>query len=167
MQDLENSEMAKMLVAYHSRGGNTKAMAELIGQAAAATDGVEVEVKPVGEVRAADLPGYDGIVIGSATYYGLPAAGVKRLIDESVAHHGQLDGKVGGAFASSANIGGGNETTILAVVQALLIHGLIVQGSPSGDHYGPVAIGKPDRRASGQCEAYGRRVAALVKRLHG
>jgi NAD(P)H dehydrogenase (quinone) len=84
-----------------------------------------------------------------------------------VAFHGQLEGKVGGAFASSANIGGGNETTILAILEALLIHGMVVQGTSSGDHYGPVAIGRPDTRASGQCTAYGERVAALAKRLHG
>jgi len=159
--------MAKMLVIFHSRGGNTKAMAELVGQGAAAVEGVDVTVKPVTQARAADLQEYDAIVMGSPTYYGLPAAEIKRLLDESVAFHGQLEGKVGGAFASSANIGGGNETTILAILEALLIHGMIVQGTSSGDHYGPVAIGKPDRRASDQCQAYGRRVATLAKRLHG
>ena len=159
--------MATMLVIYHSRGGNTKAMAQAIAEAADEVDGVEAAAKPVADVRAGDLAQYDAIVIGSATYYGLPAAEIKRLIDESVAFHGQLDGKVGGAFASSANIGGGNETTILAILEALLIHGMVVQGTSAGDHYGPVAIGKPDRRATDQCVAYGRRVAALAKALHG
>ena len=159
--------MATMLVTYHSRGGNTKAMAELVGRGAAAVEGVTVTVEPVASVRAEALTRYDAVVIGSATYYGLPAAGVKRLLDESVAFHGQLEGKVGGAFASSANIGGGNETTILAILQALLIHGMVVQGTPAGDHYGPVAIGRPDARAEEQCSAYGRRVAELAKRLHG
>ncbi len=159
--------MAKMLIAYHSRGGNTKAMAELVQAGAAAVEGVEVTLKPVGEVEAASLVRYDAIVIGSPTYYGLPAAEVKRLIDDSVALHGQLEGKVGGAFSSSANIGGGNETTILAILQALLIHGMVVPGVPAGDHYGPVAIGAPDRRAGTQCKDYGRRIAMLAKRLHG
>ncbi len=159
--------MAKMLVAYHSRGGNTKAMAELVQAGAAAVEGIEVTLKPVAEVEAVSLARYDAIVIGSPTYYGLPAAEVKRLIDDSVALHGQLEGKVGGAFASSANIGGGNETTILAILQALLIHGMVVPGVPTGDHYGPVAIGAPDRRAGTQCKDYGRRIAMLAKRLHG
>jgi len=159
--------MARMLVTYHSRGGNTKAMAELVGQGAATVDGVEVDVRPVGEVAAGDLADYDAIVIGSPTYYGLPAAGIKKLIDDSVAFHGQLEGKVGGAFASSANIGGGNETTIMAILQALLIHGMVVQGTSAGDHYGPVAIGQPDRRATDQCVAYGTRTATLALNLHG
>jgi NAD(P)H dehydrogenase (quinone) len=84
-----------------------------------------------------------------------------------VALHGRLEGRVGGAFASSANIGGGNETTIMAILQALLIHGMIIPGVPTGDHYGPVAIGAPDRRASTQCTEYGKRIAALAKKLHG
>lgn len=159
--------MATMLVTYHSRGGNTKAMAELVAGAARDVDGVDVDLKPVGAVEVDSLEGYDAIVMGSPTYYGLPASSIKRLLDESVAFHGSLEGKVGGAFASSANIGGGNETTILAILHALLIHGMVVQGTSAGDHYGPVAIGKPDRRAEGQCKAYGRRVAELAKRLHG
>ncbi|MFW6108309.1 MAG: flavodoxin family protein [bacterium] len=159
--------MATMLVTYHSRGGNTKAMAELIAEGASGVDGVDVALRAVGEVDVDSLEGYDALVMGSPTYYGLPASSIKRLLDESVAFHGSLEGKVGGAFASSANIGGGNETTILAILQALLIHGMVVQGTSAGDHYGPVAIGEPDRRAKEQCKTYGRRVAELTRRLHG
>ncbi len=159
--------MAKMLIAYHSRGGNTRKMAELIHAGAAGLNGLQADVKPVVEVEPGSLLGYDAIVLGSPTYYGLPSAEVKKLLDDSVAFHGQLEGKVGGAFSSSANIGGGNETTIMAILQALLIHGMVVQGVPNGDHYGPVAIGAPDRRAATQCQEYGRRLAALTKKLHG
>ena len=159
--------MAKMLVTYHSRGGNTKEMAERIGEAAGGVPGVDVDVRPAAEVQPEEFLGFDAIVLGSPTYYGLPAAQIKKLLDDSVAFHGQLEGKVGGAFTSSANIGGGNETTILALLEALMIHGMVVQGSATGDHYGPVAIGAPDRRAVDQCKAYGKRVAALAKKLHG
>ncbi len=110
---------------------------------------------------------YDAIVIGSPTYYGSMAAEIKKLFDESVAFHGQLNGKVGGAFASSANIAGGNETTILDILNAMLIHGMIVQGCPSGDHYGPVAIGDIDDRARGNCRAFGKLLGELAVRLHG
>ncbi|HUT32372.1 MAG TPA: NAD(P)H-dependent oxidoreductase [Planctomycetota bacterium] len=159
--------MPKMLIAYYSRGGNTRKMAELVHAGAAAANGVQVDLKPIAEVEPGSLLGYDAIVLGSPTYYGLPAAELKRLLDDSVALHGQLEGKVGGAFASSANIGGGNETTILAILQALLIHGMVVPGVPMGDHYGPVAIGAPDRRAGTQCREYGKRLAAITKKLHG
>ncbi len=62
------------------------------------------------------------------------AAEIKKFIDESVKFHGKLEGKVGGAFSSSAQIGGGNETTIMDILKTLLIHGMIIQGSSKGDH---------------------------------
>lgn len=61
----------------------------------------------------------------------------------------------------------GNETTILSILQAMLIHGMILQGTPKGDHYGPVAIGAPDERAELQSRDLGRRVAELAARLSG
>ena len=44
-----------------------------------------------------------------------------------------------------------NETTILDILNAFLIHGMIIQGDPQGDHYGPVAIGSPDARRTKEC----------------
>ena len=90
---------------------------------------------------------------------------MKKLLDESVKFHGKLEGKVGGAFSSAAGIGGGNETTILSILEAMLIHGMVIQGAFSGDHYGPVAINKPDARAKKQCLALGRRMAKLAEKL--
>jgi NAD(P)H dehydrogenase (quinone) len=159
--------MAKMLVCYYSRTKHTEHMAEAIGKAAGQVPGLEVKVLPVGKVTAKALLDYDAVVLGSPTYYGSMAAEMKQLIDESVAFHGQLQGKVGGGFSSSANVGGGNETTVLALLKALLIHGMVVQGMPTGDHYGPVAIGDLDERSEKQCSDYGRTVAQLAVRLHG
>ncbi len=158
--------MARILICYYSRSGNTKKMAYLIQKGVMEED-VEVDTKDVKDVKVDDLLKYDGIVIGSPTYYGLPAAQVKELLDKSVKHHGKLQDKVGGAFSSSANVGGGNETTVVAILEALLIHGMVVCGDSKGDHYGPVSIEKPDRRAEEVCVRYGRRVAALTKKLHG
>jgi NAD(P)H dehydrogenase (quinone) len=158
--------MARMLICYYSRSGNTKKMAYLIQKGAMEED-VEVDTRDVKDVKADDLLKYDAIVIGSPTYYGLPAAQVKELLDKSVKHHGKLQDKVGGAFSSSANIGGGNETTVMAILNALLIHGMVVCGDSKGDHYGPVSIEKPDKRAEEVCVRYGRRVAVLAKKMHG
>jgi NAD(P)H dehydrogenase (quinone) len=142
-------------------------MADAIGASAEKVAGVEVDVRAVDSVDVGDLTGFDAIVIGSPTYYGSMAAAVKQMLDESVAFHGQLAGKVGGAFASSANVGGGNETTIMDILKALMIHGMVVVGSSAGDHYGPVAIGDLDDRSSNQCANYGRMVAELAVRLAG
>lgn len=140
-------------------------MAELIAKGAAKVPDILVTMKRVQKTTVDELLGVDGLIIGSPTYYGSMAAEIKKLIDESTKFHGRLEGKVGGAFSSSANIAGGNETTIMDILKALLIHGMIIQGSSKGDHYGPVAIGKPDARSERMCVAYGQRVAELVRRL--
>jgi len=154
----------KVLVAYVSKTGNTRAMAECVAQGAIGA-GADVALKPVAEVHVEHLLNYDAIILGSPTYYGLPAAPIKDLLDRSVALHGKLAGKVGGAFASAANIGGGNETVVLSLLCALLIHGMIIEGAATGDHYGPVSINAPDERVRNQCQALGRRVAELAARL--
>ncbi len=157
--------MPKVLIVYYSKTGNTKRMAGLIAEGARMVKGVEVEVKPVQKTEVRELLGVEGVVIGSPTYYGSMAAEVKKFLDDSVKFHGKLEGKVGGAFSSSANVAGGNETTIMNILQALLIHGMVVQGTSKGDHYGPVAIGRPDGRSRKLCREYGRRVAKLVLRV--
>jgi len=156
--------MPRALVCYYSRTGNTRKMAERVAEVLRA-EGLDVDLKKVQETAAADLLGYDGIILGSPTYYGTMAWEMKKLLDESVKFHGKLRGKVGGAFTSSANVGGGNETTVLDILKALLIHGMVVCGDHRGDHYGPVAIGKPDKRAFDCCDSHARNLAGLMKKL--
>ena len=159
--------MAKMLVCYYSRTGHTQHMAEAVAEGAGRVDGVEVELCPIDHIEAQQFLEYDAIAMGSPTYYGSMAGELKHLIDESVAYHGQLAGKVGGAFSSSANIGGGNETTVMDILKAMLIHGMVLQGSSTGDHYGPIAIGEMDRRSEAQCLNLGETMAKLAVKLHG
>ena len=156
--------MAKAIVIYYSRSGNTKEMAEIIAKSMNEAD-LPTECKSVDNVKADDLLDYDAIVVGSPTYYGHMAGPVKQLFDDTVTHHGKLDGKVGAAFTSAANIGGGNETTIMGIIEAMLIAGMVVQGDPQGDHYGPVSIGKPDKRVHQQCRRRGQRIAELTRKL--
>jgi NAD(P)H dehydrogenase (quinone) len=156
--------MAKGIVVYYSRSGNTKEMAELIAQAMNDA-GVATDCRSADAVEADTLPSYDAIVLGSPCYYGQMAAPVKLLIDELVGRHGQLNGKVGAAFSSSANSGGGSETTIMGILEAMLIAGMVVQGDPQGAHYGPLSIGRPDDKVKQQCTRRGQRVAELTKRL--
>jgi len=159
--------MAKILIIYYSRSGNTRGMAQYVEKGAKEVDGAVVETRSVDKVAPKDLLNYDGIIMGSPVYYGTMAADLKKLIDESVAFHGKLAGKVGGAFASSANVGGGNETTVMDILKVWLIHGMIIPGSAEGDHYGSVSIGKPDARAQNECGKLGRMVAQLAVKLFG
>jgi NAD(P)H dehydrogenase (quinone) len=156
--------MARILIVYYSRTGNTEKMAHLAADGARA-QGAEVIVKKVQQTTPEDLIEHDGLIFGSPTYYGTMAWEIKKLLDDSVKYHGRLLGKVGGAFTSSGNLAGGNETTVLDILKAFLIHGMIIQGDPKGDHYGAVAVGAPDERSAGECRRLGERVAALAKKL--
>ena len=158
--------MAKGLVIYYSKTGNTKQMAEIISKSMNA-GGLETDCLSVEKATVADLLAADAIVIGSPTYYGQMAPGIMQLFTDSVGKHGALTGKVGAAFSSSANIGGGNETTILGILEAMLIHGMVIQGDSQGDHYGPVSIGQPDERVKAQCQRLGKKIAQLTAKLLG
>ncbi len=158
--------MIKIGVVYHSKTGNTKRMAEEVTKGIEGAEGdFEISLQPVDKTEKEDLLDWDGIIVGSPTYYGLPAGPIKTLFDRSVDFHGQLEGKVGGAFTSAANRGGGNETTLIGIIEMMLIHGMIVQGTSEKDHYGPVALGKPDDRAIECSRRLGKRVARLCKKL--
>ncbi len=156
--------MGRVLIVYHSRTGNTEKMADCIRQGIE-KEGVEAVSKKAENTDPGEFLDYDGIIIGSPTYYGNAAWEIKKIIDESVKFHGQLEGKIGGAFASSANLGGGNETTVINILEALLIHGMIIAGSPQGAHYGPVSIGAPDADVGTSCIEFGKKYAGLIKKL--
>ncbi len=158
--------MATGLVVYYSRSGHTKTMAEALAEAMNAA-GLATECKSVEAVQLEDLLNADAIAVGTPTYYGQAAAPIADLFDRSVAKHGKLNGKIGCAFSSSNNTGGGNETAILDILHRMLVHGMILQGDPKGDHYGPVSIGKPDERALAECKRRGQRIAELTRKLFG
>jgi len=119
--------MAKVLIVYDSKTGNTETMALAVAKGAERVSGTEVTVKKADQTKLDDLLAADGIIFGSPTYFGQMSAKLKALIDESVKVHEKLTGKVGAAFTSSGGTASGAETTLLSIVQAMLIHGMIVQ----------------------------------------
>ena len=161
--------MSRVVVIYDSRTGNTEAMAKAIAEGVKEVPGVDVEVKRVDEATLDDLVKADGIILGSPTHFGTMSDKMKKFIDESVKVRGKLVNKVGACFTSSAHYAGGNETTLMSLMQAMLIHGMIVVGDPMevGGHYGVVSVGKPTDEVLRACKALGRRVAELVKKLYG
>ncbi|MGA2915577.1 MAG: flavodoxin domain-containing protein [Sedimentisphaerales bacterium] len=156
--------MAKGLVVFYSKTGNTREMAELIAKSMN-SNGLPTDCKSVEKIKVDDLLASDAIVVGSPTYYGQMSPQIMQLFTDSVSRHGALTGKVGAAFSSSANIGGGNETTIMGILEAMLIHGMVIQGDSQGDHYGPVSIGQPDERVTAQCQRLGKKIAQLTIKL--
>jgi NAD(P)H dehydrogenase (quinone) len=154
--------MPKVLVIYYSRSGHTESLAKAIAQAIV-KEGIDVDCKNVEDANPDELLDTDGVVLGSPTYYGTMAAEMKKFIDDSVKHHGKLDGKIGAAFATAGAMG--QETTVLSLLEALLIHGMIVQGDFRGSHYGITSLGKPGKQDIQRCQRFGQRFASLVKQI--
>ena len=158
--------MVKILIIYDSKTGNTERMAYAVAEGAKQVEGVEVNVKRVEEVKLEDLLNAHGIIIGSPTRYGQMSAKIKDLIERTIEIHGKLEGKVGAAFTSSGGIGTGAETTLLSIIQAMLVHGMIVQGIAEDKHYGAMAVEEPGERELRECRELGRRTAELAKKLY-
>lgn len=155
--------MTKILVTYYSSTGNTEKLAKAVAEGVESAGG-QVTLKKVSELKVKDLVDYDGIIIGSPVYFGSMAAEVKKFIDDSIAVRRKLEGKVGAAFVTSGHRTGGKETTMLSILNAMLIHGMIVIGDPIsvGGHYGAAGADEIGEREG---RALGRRVTELAGKL--
>jgi NAD(P)H dehydrogenase (quinone) len=69
--------------------------------------------------------------------------------------------------SSNAHPTGGKETTMISILQAMLIHGMIVVGDPikAGGHYGVATAGMPDHETLEAGKSLGKRVAEISKKL--
>ena len=157
--------MAKVLVVYDSESGNTEKMAVAVAEGVKQVKNVDVTVKKVKQASLDDLCTSDGIIMGSPTYYGQMSGELKTFIDRSVKIHGKLEGKVGAAFTSSGGTATGAETTLLAILETMLVHGMIVQGRSDDKHFASAAVGPPHPKEIEHCKELGRRVAHLVLKL--
>jgi NAD(P)H dehydrogenase (quinone) len=159
--------MRTILVTYHSQTGRTRALAERVAEGARSVEGTRCLVKPAGEVTEEDFLAADGLVAGSPVYFGTMAAELKALFDRMIVLRKKIGPKVGAAFATSNHPSGGKETTLISILQAMLIYGMIVAGDPmeTGGHYGVACSGPPDEDALRSAERLGRRIALLAGTL--
>ena len=159
----------QVLVLYFSKGGNTRKLAECVARGVEEVEGVNVIMKNTSDVTKEDFLASQGIIAGSPVYFGVMAADLKRIIDKFVSVRTRMEGKVGAAFTTSGNLAGGKTTTMMSIIQALLIYGMIVVGDPMSatGHYGAASVGAPDEKAQDVAIKLGHRVAELVKKLFG
>ena len=157
----------QVLILYHSKGGNTRKLAERIGEGVESVSGVKVLLKSTQEVKKEDFVDSAAIIAGSPVYFGAMAYDLKRVFDEFVVIRKKMENKVGAAFATSGDPSGGKETTIISIIQCLLIYGMIIVGDPmdATGHYGVACVGAPDEKISENGRKLGRRVADLCKKL--
>jgi flavorubredoxin len=90
--------MGKVLIVYNTRSGETKRIAELIGEGVR-FEGSDAKIVNVTDIKnESDLEGYDGYVFGSATYHGAMMQGMKTML--FMAEKANLEGKAGGSFGA-------------------------------------------------------------------
>ncbi|HDI78324.1 MAG TPA: flavodoxin family protein [Desulfobacteraceae bacterium] len=159
----------QILVLYYSRSGNTKKLAEEIVKGVEGVEGVKALLKNTDEVTKDDFVESDGVIAGSPVYFGVMAAPLKKVFDDFVGIRKRMENKIGAAFATSGDPTGGKETTMLSIIQALLIYGMIIVGDPisATGHYGVACVGAPDEKTKENARKLGARVAELSKKLRG
>ena len=199
--------MAKVLVLYYSSYGHIETMAKAVAEGAAAA-GAQVDIKRVPETAPLEvaqnahfkldqdapiatvneLADYDAIIIGTGTRFGRMSSQMAAFLDQAggLWARGALNGKVGGAFTSTASQHGGQEVTLFSIITNLLHFGMTIVGLDysfqgqmgvdkvrGGSPYGATTLADSDGSRQPGEEALegpryqGRRIAETAIKLHG
>lgn len=194
-----------ILIIYDSRLGSVQKMARLIARGVEAVNGCDAVVRTVQAVStnnnrsnedelpefgdlfvsADDLKNCDALILGSPTRFGNMSASMKYFLDgtSSLWMSGSLSGKPAAVFTSSSSMHGGQESTLLSMLNPLLHHGMLICGIPFTEHaLGKTTTGGTPYGAShvagasnnnpisddekALCIALGKRVAGLATTLN-
>ncbi len=126
------TEKIKILIVYHSRGGHTAEMAKAVAEGARKNPQAEISVKPVAEVKCAELLATDALVVGSPVYWSNMAGEVKTFFDRFSTECGvlpptfQMRDKIGAAFVTGGETSSGKEIALMTIVAAMLGNRMIV-----------------------------------------
>jgi NAD(P)H dehydrogenase (quinone) len=156
----------QVLILYFSKGGNTAKLAKNIAEGVEA-GGAEPVIKTTAEVSTDDFLNAAGVIAGSPVYFGVMAAELKKIFDDFVSTRRKMENKVGAAFATGGHHTGGKETTMMSIIQCMMIYGMIIVGDPmdASGHYGVGCVGAPDDTAAGDGFKLGKRVAEVCAKI--
>ena len=199
--------MTKVLVLYYSSYGHVEKMAEAIAEGARGT-GAQVDIKRVPELvpedvaksshfklnqaapvaKVDDLADYDAVILGAPTRFGRMPAQMANFLDQAggLWSKGVLNGKVGGAFTSTATQHGGQETTLFSMITTLMHLGYVIVGLnygfagqmkldevTGGSPYGASTIAgsdgsrQPSQNELDAARYQGKQIAEVAAKLHG
>ena len=102
---------------YDSKSWSTLKFVEIVARASNRFRSACCHEIHTGNVTKEDFVNSAGIIAGSPVYFGVMAADLKRVFDEFVSVRKQMEKKVGAAFATSGFWAGGNETTMISIIQ--------------------------------------------------
>jgi flavodoxin I len=143
--------LAKILVLYYSRSGNTEKMAEAVAEGAKNAGATDVELSY--HVEAGDLTTFDTILMGAPTYHHDVPIDMKKLFEEAAKKSINLKGKVGAAFGSYGWSG---------EAPKLLLE--IMKNKFEMQVFEPPLLAKyvPDEKMLGMCRDFGKRVSETL-----
>lgn len=136
-----------ILIVYHSRLGSVRKLARLIARGVGTVDNCHALLRTVPElsteqatddesqdsvVELDELKSCGGLIIGSPTRFGNMSSAMKHFLDGTSAlwMAGDLVGKPAGVFTSTSSMHGGQESTLLSMMNPLLHHGMLICGLP-------------------------------------
>ncbi|MDD3474000.1 MAG: flavodoxin domain-containing protein [Syntrophaceae bacterium] len=90
--------MAKALIVYATRSGQTQSIADLIAEGIRFTGADATVVNATSITKVQDLEGYDAYVFGSATYHGEMMQSMKTVL--FLVAKLNMEGKAGGSFGA-------------------------------------------------------------------
>ncbi|MGB3734068.1 MAG: NAD(P)H:quinone oxidoreductase [Ilumatobacter sp.] len=132
-----------------------------------------------------ELPGFDGLIIGSPTRFGNRASQMSQFLDQTgpLWQQGKLAGKPAGFFTGSSSIHGGQETTLLTMSTYAFHQGMVIvpfgyihesmqSTRTGGTPYGPSHFSPMDGSKSGLdddeiaiARGYGKHFAEIAAKL--
>ena len=203
----------KVLVVYYSMYGHVMQLARAVETGAKSVAGADVILRRVKEfpdveqatannelavkireeqkgvpiVTLDDLRAADAVIFGTPTRFGNMTAQMKQLFDSTASLwlKGEMEGKIGAAFSSTASTHGGQETTLVTMMIPMLHLGMIIMGMPysapgmlhtegrGATPYGPTTIAgargelQPAKEDLEIARLLGVRVAETAKKLRG
>jgi len=143
--------MAKAIIVYETRSGNTEYMAKAI-EAGMKEAGVDVELKKAARANADDLKDMDAVVLGSPTYVRALIAAMKTFLFEM--EKADLKGKVGAAFGSYG--WSGESVEIMAETMVNLFEMDVIEP-------GLKVKRRPSEKDLEECRAFGKKIADKIK----
>ena len=108
--------MQKLLIAYYSKTGNTKKIAESIYEGAKNINRVNVEPKNVESIDPKEAVEADGFAFGSPTYFSLMSGPMLSLLTEFYFLKDKLASKPMAVFVT----GGGTQAKTMELIEGIL-----------------------------------------------